>query len=165
MNSTALDCDPEKMSAGRSERIQTEGGIASNGSTWLVVGADGIACRSIDGGVTWQQGAVGQPIASHVVWNGAAFQVWSPGELHESSDGVSWTSTTITPEGLQIGAVESDGKGGLAAVRGSWGSWDENQAFFHSADGVTWNLASQFDHNDPIRTITFGYGQKPQDCL
>lgn len=158
---------PETFPAACGAGIQFEGGIVSNGAVWLMVGGDGVTCRSTDGGNVWVQGSVGSVgsgVSSHLVWNGTVFQVWSPGQLHESGDGLSWSSRAVTPENLTIGAVASDEHGGLAAVRGGWNSWDENQEFYRSADGLVWELASHFTKGDSIRTIAFGYGKKPAEC-
>lgn len=144
--------------------IQTEGGVVSNADTWLIIGGDGIVCRSTDGGKVWTDASIGKGISSHVVWNGSVFQAWSKGEVHTSVDGQVWQSQAIEPADLTIGAVAADDNGHLAAVLGGWNTWDENQKFFHSDDGIKWQLASQFDKNDPIRTIAFGYGKKPKSC-
>ena len=144
--------------------IQNEGGIVSNGDVWLIVGGDGTVCKSTDGGKVWSQSSIGKEPSSHVVWNGSVFQAWSRGTLHTSVDGQSWTTQSITPVDLAIGAVASDERGGLAAMLGGWDTWDENQKFYWSDDGLTWQLASEFERNDPMRTIAFGYGKKPESC-
>ncbi len=90
---------------------------------------------------------------------GSEVLVWSRGQVHRSSNGTDWTSEPTTPSDLQLGPVAVSDDGTFVAVRGGWQVWYENQEFYRSEDGVTWETldASSYTGSHPIRDIHFGY--------
>lgn len=158
---------PETLPTGCGQGVQTQGGIIEGDGTILIVGGDGMACTSVDGGTTWTASNVGGQVGSHVIWDGEAFMVWGAGNRFRSTDGVTWTSATVSPAGIDIGVVaRNPATGTIAAVRGGWQVWYEDQAFYRSADGLTFEVLapSSFTGGHPIRSMTFGYGEPSPDC-
>jgi hypothetical protein len=155
---------PGVFPAGCGASIQTEGGIVSDGEVWLVIGGDGSVCRSTDGGETWEAGSIGTELSSHAVFDGESFKVWSRGTLHSSEDGVSWSSQPTSPADVSIGPVAADAQGRLAAVRGGWDVWYEDQRFYYSEDGVNWTEANEYWGGHPIRALASGEVRRPDVC-
>ncbi len=147
-----------EIPAGCGAAVQTDGGIAYGNGVIVIVGGDGVACRSTDGGDSWTTTSFAGSISSHLLWTGSQFVVWSPGQLHASSDGESWTSTDITPA-LTIGPAAVSDDGVFVAVRGGWQVWYEDQAFYRSEDGISWEVLApgSFAGSHPIRDIAFGH--------
>lgn len=150
---------PTSIPAGCGAAIQNEGGIVEGDGVILIVGGDGVACRSTDGGDTWTSATIGGDIGSHVVWTGEAFMVWQRGVAWSSEDGATWSSADTTPGDLQIGPVEVSPAGTFVAVRGGWQEWYDRQRFYRSTDGVVWEElgAGSYTGSHPVRDITFGY--------
>lgn len=138
--------------------VQTDGGIAYGNGVIVIVGGDGVACRSSDGGDSWTTTTFASNVSSHLLWTGSQFVVWSPGQMHASLDGESWTSTHTTPS-LSIGPAAVSDDGVFVAVRGGWQVWYEEQAFYRSDDGINWETlpSGSFVGSHPIRDIAFGY--------
>lgn len=138
--------------------IQTEGGIASLGGVILILGGDGSACRSADGGQTWTMHSAGGDVSSHLVTQGGQFMAWSRGKRYASPDGATWTAADITPNTITIGPAAASPEGALVGVRGGWQVWYEKQEFYRSADGLTWDVlpAASFTGGHPIRAIAHG---------
>jgi hypothetical protein len=155
---------PSDFPASCGASIQTEGGIVSSDSVWLVIGGDGSACRSTDGGETWTASDLGQDISSHAVYDGSRFLVWSRGTLHSSVDGKSWQTTPTVPADLTLGPVAVDDEGGLVSVRGGWNVWYEDQRFYRSDDGVNWSEPESFIGSHPIRAMAHGLVPRPSVC-
>ncbi len=143
------------------------GGIAYGNGVVVSIGADGTACRSTDGGDTWELGALGgDNVLGHVVFTGEEFAVWAPGTRYTSPDGVSWTSTATTPEGVWIGPVaHSEATGSFVAVDRVWSGY-EAQTFLRSDDGVTWEALGDgaFAGGHPIFHIAFGWAEPSEEC-
>jgi hypothetical protein len=122
----------------------------------LVIGGDGSACRSIDGGETWEEHSVGEDVSSHAVFDGTSFVVWGRGVRHASDDGISWSPTATSPESLDLGPVVAEASGRLSGVRGSWDTWYEDQVFYYSEDGVSWSESESYVGSHPIRAMAAG---------
>lgn len=140
------------------QAIQNDGGIAAIGDTMVIVGGDGVACRSTDGGTTWRSTSIGTTITSRVVQTPTALWVWGGGRLFSSTDGERWTATPTVPASVVIGAVARGPSGTLVAVNGGWDQWYERQRFYRSEDGVRWTEleAGRYARSHPIHAITYG---------
>jgi hypothetical protein len=145
--------------------VQTRGGIAYGNGIMLVLGSDGIACSSTDGGDNWTNADLNASIESQLVWSGTDFRAWSADAMYASSDGVSWTSTPTVPN-LRIGPVAASNDGVFVGVRGGWQVWYDQQEFYRSDDGINWQLldSNSFVGSHPIRSIAFGYGSPSSSC-
>lgn len=156
---------PDSAPPGCGASIQTEGGIVAGDGVALVLGGDGLACRSSDGGKTFTATDLGVDIRSQLVWSGSAFMAWSSDALYTSPDGERWTSTPLASD-VDIGAVAISPEGTLVAVRGGWQIWYDEQAFYRSQDGVSWQSlpAGSFTGGHPIRAMTFGWGDVSAEC-
>ncbi|MDQ3035532.1 MAG: glycoside hydrolase [Myxococcota bacterium] len=147
--------------------IQNDGGIGYVAGAIVIVGGDGSVCRSTDGGTTWTAHSIGSDISSsEVVQTASELLVWGGGELHRSSDGATWTSTALQPSGTSIGAVARSPDGTFVAVNSGWNRWYEQQRFYRSSDGVTWEqLASdRYVGSHPIFQIRFGLAEPSAAC-
>lgn len=138
----------------------TQGGVVVALGRILLVSGDGVACSSTDG-VTFETVSVGGPVTSHLVFDGQQFLAWGPSSVFRSTDAIHWTTTPIklasgngTPD---IGPA-AFGAGVYVAVTGQWRAWYEEQGFYRSTDGVTWEAlpASAFTGGHPIINIAFG---------
>ncbi len=156
--------EPEELPAGCGADIMHNGGIAYGGGTIVLVGQMGVTCASTDGGRHFKAGTVGSQVDSHVLWTGSEFMAWSYGTAHRSRDGLTWTSEPTTPNDLGLGAVASDGRGTLVGVRGGWMVSYEDEVFYRSADGVTWERAESFEGSHPVIHMTFGYVEESDAC-
>jgi len=149
---------PSTLPAGCGASIQNAGGIVDVGGTIVVIGGDGVACASSDGGDTFVESSIGGDGASHAVATGTEVFVWTRGTVHRSSNGTDWSSEPTTPEDLRLGPVAVSDDGTFVAVRGGWRTWYEDQEFYRSEDGVTWETLPDgaFTGSHPIRDIHFG---------
>lgn len=157
---------PTTLPEGCGTEVQTTGGIAYGNGTILVLGRDGQACSSSDGGATFESHQLGTQVSSHLVFDGDAFLVWSQGTRWSSEDGVSWSSDSTEPAGLQLGPVAIGDTGTIVGVRGGWQVWYEEQEFYRSTDGIQWEVLppDSFSGGHPIRAITYGYGDPSSVC-
>lgn len=116
--------------------------FASGNGVTVLTGADGTMCTTVDGGATWQTQRLGTSFTGSPVWNGTAFHAWgnaSGGGAHfVSANGVAWT-TTMVPS-ANFGAVGATASGAFVATNGIWNGGYENQRFFRSDDGETWEM-------------------------
>jgi hypothetical protein len=139
--------------------IQNDGGIGHVGDVIVMVGGDGAVCSSSDGGDTWIAGeSLGAISSSEVVSTGTEVLAWGEGQLHRTSDGTVWTHTPLASSGVSIGAVARSSSGTFVAVNSGWDRWYDQQRFYRSADGVTWEAlaAGAFAGSHPIHQITWG---------
>ncbi|HWB78150.1 MAG TPA: hypothetical protein VG755_24465 [Nannocystaceae bacterium] len=147
--------------------VGSYGGIASGNGVIVGVGDDGVACRSTDGGDTWTLGSVGgEGIYARVLWTGDEFVTWAPGVRYTSPDGETWSSTTMTPEGVWLGAVaQSEATGTFAANGRVWDAY-ENQSFYRSSNGVDWEVlpAGSFTGGHYIFEMAFGWAEPSELC-
>ena len=136
-------------------------GIASVGDRVLLIFATGDNCISDDGGAHWRRvDGVGTRLTSlEVVEVEGEVQVWSEGAMHTSADGERWTRTPLTGRNVSIGPVARNPRTGTyVAVSSGFLNGYENQAFFRSEDGLSWqrldDAAAPTGH--PIREIVVG---------
>lgn len=150
--------------------MQWEGGIADGNGTLLMVGGDGVVCRSIDNGQNWTSVSLGGAVGSRVIWTGTEFFVWGGNKLYRSTNGVGWVSmpTTLkraladggssTEAGPDIGPVSRSPGGTFVAVNGGWQQWYDKQLFLRSTDGLTWQSLpkSKYAPSHPMTHIVWG---------
>lgn len=131
-------------------------------------------CRSSDGAQTWSTTTLNNvSIESRIVFTGTEFVMWSPGGVHRSADGTTWTSmpsqtrssSGATSGGPNIGAV-AYANGTFVAVRGGWQVWYEQQKFYRSTDGVVWDElpAGAFKPGHPITAMAAGLVPRSAAC-
>jgi len=159
---------PEVMPRGCGDSVA---GAAGGDGVILMIGQDDTVCRSVDGGQSFATSNVGfdDKIESGPLWTGTEFQAWGRGAMFSSSDGLNWTRTPLDGDGgSETFAVvgRSPVTGNYVAVSGGWQQWYEEQGFFRSEDGVTWELLdpSNFVASHPIRQLTFGWIDETPDC-
>lgn len=159
--------------------IQWEGGVASGNGVLVILGGDGVACRSTDNGVTWTAHQTGGNIDSRLVWTGTEFVTWgsvsNQRRILRSPDGMAWTSTAtalrrngapVAGNGPLIGAVARSPSGTFVAANGGWQTWYASQRFYRSADGITWDELplTAFVGSHPIQHIVWGEGARSSAC-
>lgn len=159
--------------------IQWEGGVASGNGVLVILGGDGVACRSTDNGVTWTVHQTGGTVDSRLLWTGSEFMTWgsvsNQRRVLRSPDGMTWTTTAtslrrngapVAGNGPLIGAVARSPGGAFVAVNGGWQTWYTSQRFYRSADGVTWDelATGSYVGSHPITHIVWGEGARPAAC-
>lgn len=131
--------------------IQWEGGVASGNGVLVILGGDGVACRSTDNGVTWTVHQTGGTVDSRLLWGmGSEFMTWgsvsNQRRVLRSPDGMTWTTTATS---LRRNGAPVAGNGPRAVPRAarvarSWPSMvagkpgNTSVCSHRSADGVTW---------------------------
>ncbi len=150
--------NPSTFPAECGQGVMDAGGIGHAGAAMVVVGADGIACSSTDGGTTWRSSALGTATGSQLVEADGALWVWGGGRRYRTVDGVSWSSEPTSPPDVVIGAVARAPGGTLVAVNAGWRGWYAQQRFYRSTDGLRWEALApgQFTGGHPIHGIAFG---------
>jgi hypothetical protein len=143
---------------------QWSGGIADGGGVILMVSAQGVACRSTDGGMTFSSAPVGGTVRGRLLWTGSEFVTWGQRGLYRSSDGAAWTAQATVRPNLPIGPVARGDSGTFVAVKDEWQQWYGKQDFYRSRDGVTWEVLPAFAGRHPISFIAFGRGARPAAC-
>jgi len=141
------------------------GDILGNGEVTLMADGDGHACRSIDGGVTWESFTITDSrIASSGVWTGEEFWFWGWGNRYSSPDGATWTTTPVTSD-ADIGPVARSPEGTLVAVNNVWVGYAE-QRFLRSEDGLVWEALPEgaFTPGHPIFFIEHGTAEASELC-
>ncbi|MER2563686.1 MAG: hypothetical protein ABTQ32_23350 [Myxococcaceae bacterium] len=159
--------------------IQWEGGVASGNGVLVILGGDGVACRSTDNGVTWTAHQTGGSVDSRLLWTGTEFMTWgsvsNQRRVLRSPDGMTWTSAAtslrrngapVAGNGPLIGAVARSPGGTFVAVNGGWQTWYTSQRFYRSTDGLTWEelASSSYVGSHPITHIVWGEGARPAAC-
>jgi hypothetical protein len=157
---------PSVIPAECATEVSTYGGIVSGNDIILIVDMYGNACRSTDGGDTWSVTPTGlSEVLSHGVWTGSEFRFWGEDQfMISSADGETWTQTPMaTP--LRLGPVARSDTGTLVGLGSVWQGY-EQQSFYRSTDGLTWESlgASSFTASHPIFYVTFGYAQPSSVC-
>lgn len=151
---------PDAIAAGCGDGVLD---IVGNGETLLVVrygGPDGPEfCVSQDQGHVWSSVDLGDVwLESRALWTGREYIAWGGGLAFTSVDGQRWTSTPVSPE-VHPGAVAIDDVGTFVAVEGGWQSSYEDQEFYRSADGRTWEVLAPgaFTGGHPVGHLAFGH--------
>jgi len=175
---------PASAPASCAASMQWEGGFAYGNGTIVVLGGDGVACRSQDGGDTWTESTLGGTVSGRLLYGGGQFVTWgqtpdgNPVQF-TSPDGAAWTltptqvsktnadGTVSTSAGPNVGAVAmSDDASAYVAVNAGWQVWYEKQRFYKSKDGVKWDElpAGAYVGSHPIQFITYGIAKKSAVC-
>jgi hypothetical protein len=145
---------------------QWSGGIAHGNGVIVMVSAQGVGCRSTDGGKTFASAPLGGTVRGRLLWTGAEFMTWGQRGLYRSRDGAAWTAQATVPANLLIGPVARGDSGTFVAVKDEWQQWYAKQEFYRSTDGVTWEVLPRtaFAGSHPISFIAFGHGVRPAAC-
>ncbi|MCU0700372.1 MAG: hypothetical protein MUC96_28005 [Myxococcaceae bacterium] len=159
--------------------IQWEGGVASGNGVLVILGGDGVACRSTDNGTTWTAHTLGGDVDSRLVWTGAEFvtfgSVSGQRRRFTSPDGMTWSSAATTlrrggmpvsGNGPAIGAVARSPRGTWVAANAGWQVWYTSQRFYRSTDGLAWDElpAGAFAGSHPVTHIAWGEAPRPSTC-
>jgi hypothetical protein len=157
---------PRTLPSSCGANIGDHGGIATGNGILLVLGADGVACRSTDGGLNFSEASVGQEVLSDLLFDGTRFVVWSRGQRHRSTDGATWVAESTSPSDLAIGPVAISNGGTIVAVNDGWQQWYDNQVFYRSTDGLSFERlnANAYSGSHPVRDIVFGYAPDGVVC-
>ncbi len=133
-------------------------GVAHGGDVTVVASGKGFICRSPDAGDTWTQVPVAEGFSAPPVWTGSEFFVYQGNVLHRSATGEVWTSEPLTPASTSIGQVARSPEGTFVAVNDGWQTWYEQQRFFRSTDGKTWEqlAAGTYVGGHPIYFMAHG---------
>jgi hypothetical protein len=133
-------------------------GMAYGSGVAIVASGGGHVCRSSDGGDTWEHVPVSAGLSSPPVWTGAEFFVYEGSTLHRSADGAAWQSEPIAPANASIGPLARSPAGTFVAANAGWMVWYEEQEFYRSVDGVTWEVLAPdaFTGSHPIYFMAHG---------
>ncbi|HTJ85497.1 MAG TPA: hypothetical protein VL400_27455, partial [Polyangiaceae bacterium] len=126
----------------------------------------GTVCTSSDGGDTWTLATIAASLSSNGIWTGTELMVWDGGTRYRSADGSEWQSEAISPSSARIGAVARSDAGTFLATHDSWLGWYDEQKFYRSTDGLTWEAlpAGSFVGGHPINFIEFGWVAPSDAC-
>jgi len=131
----------------------------ANPNVWLAVGFDGVDApvfRSVDDGATWTQSATVSAVDFRdVQWTGSRWvavgmdDLGFEGIVYTSTDGESWSASTLPADTAPLRSVASDGAGAILAT-GEAGelirSTDDGLIFSPLSSGVTEDLFTvQYD--------------------
>jgi len=138
--------------------VNGSGGIVFGKGTLLVIGGDGTACRSTDGGKTFRDATMGGTVSSFALFTGSEFVTWGRTDknvMYRSADGAIWTATPSAPS---LGPAARSEDGTFVATNSGWMQWYEKQAFYRSKDGITWETLPKtaFTGSHPIRDMAYG---------
>lgn len=141
-------------------------GGASSGGTLVIGTSSGAACVSRDAGDTWEVVQLGERFTSGVLHDGAAFVVYEGGTRHRSVDGTTWESAPIAPAGIAIGTAAVSAQGTFVAVNEGWNRWYEQQRFYRSEDGLTWEELPEGAHarSHPVYFMAAGTAAPSPGC-
>ena len=103
-------------------------------------------------------------IDSSGVWTGSQFWFWSRTARWSSPDGLTWTSTKLTPA-VSLGPVARSPNGTLVAVASVREGY-RTQRFLRSLDGVSWQTLplTAFSGSHPIFFISWGLAERSSVC-
>lgn len=92
--------------------------------------------------------------------------MYGGGQRHRSEDGTTWESTALEPPGVPIGNFAVSSEGTFAAVNDGWTRWYEQQRFYRSTAGVTWEElpTGAFTGGHPIYFMSFGHVTPTPGC-
>ena len=176
-NNGATWTRPANIPAACGASMQWEGGIVDGNGTLLMVGGDGVVCRSIDNGQNWTSVSLGAAVGSRVIWTGTEFFVWGGNKLYRSTNGVGWVSmpTTLkraladggssTEAGPDIGPVARSPGGTFVAVNGGWQQWYDKQLFLRSTDGLVWQSLPKTNYKPSHPMTHIVWGPAPRSAL
>ena len=149
--------------------VSTDGVAFARGAL-LLAHDTGLVCRSIDNGLTWTTVMLSGTIEASLMDTGTEFVTWGTssgmrGRFH-SPDGITWSfdaTHTRAPDGTMsggpaLGPVARSASGTFVSVKSGWQVWYDQQVFYRSTDGLTWDAlpAGAFHGGHPIRFIRYG---------
>jgi hypothetical protein len=132
-----------------------------------------IVCRSADNAATWTSTTIAEEILTRPLWTGTEFVAWSAGKRWRSTDGTSWTSSNTQTRvgstlsgGPRLGAVALGASGTFVGVKGGWQVWYEQQRFYRSTDGLTWDELPEASakRGHPITAMAAGTVARSAAC-
>ncbi|HJL14222.1 MAG TPA: sialidase family protein [Sandaracinaceae bacterium LLY-WYZ-13_1] len=142
----------------------TSGGVELVRNAVVAVGG-GFACRSTDGGRTFEAFAIDPEVdrwRSDMVSDGRTISVWADGRRYLSDDeGQTWTWEAVTPEGAPGRTIAY----GAGVYVGADRQYDE-QALYRSEDGVHWERlpAGAFEPGHRIQHMVFAWIEPNEVC-
>jgi hypothetical protein len=141
-------------------------GGAAGGGALVIASGQGHVCVSRDGGASWDQVELGESLSSNILWDGEAFVVYEGATAHRSADGMEWESATVDPPTISIGAAAVSELGTFVAVNDGWQRWYEQQRFYRSDDGLTWEELAEgtFTGGHPIYFVGSGTAAPSPGC-
>jgi hypothetical protein len=144
--------------------------ILTGNEVAVFINADGRACQSSDGGMTWNIydiNGINLYTGGGGVFANGLFMVWGngPNDLgtrYSSPDGITWTATPLSSQ-VFLGAVGVSPEGTLVATGWFWSAY-EGQTFHRSTDnGLTWTEADDYVQGHMI--FDFASGKIPANTL
>ena len=141
-------------------------GIVGSDTASIAVSWSGQVCRSEDGGENWETSEEIGAVIANPLWTGSEFLAWGEGQLSRSVDGKTWESESTSPTSIDMGNVARSESGTFVGVSRARLSAYANQAFFRSADGITWDAldTSKFVGSHRILSVSFGYLDPGAGC-
>lgn len=142
-------------------------GIAYGANTAVFASGNGHICHSQNGGRSWVLVDLpAESLSSPPIWTGQEFLVWSGSTVYSSNNGVDWSSQRVSPETVNIGPVAIGADGTLVAVNAGWKVWYDQQHFYRSVDGRSWEVLGRdrFVGSHPIQFIASGYVSGSEAC-
>jgi len=137
-------------------------GLTSGGDVSVFTSQDGSVCTTTDGGRSWTQHSAAQSAWTRAVWDGAALHFWGEGDAgaasrFTSTDGAAWTVTPLTSR-VSLETVGVTTTGTFVGTNAIWNGGYENQRFYRSEDGITWDTlpATAFAAGHPISRFAAG---------
>ncbi|MDP3236038.1 MAG: sialidase family protein [Myxococcales bacterium] len=155
---------PHTLPADCGGDVGAYGDIVGGNGVIVMAGSNRTICRSTDGGETWTRTTIASEIYSSGLWTGSQFWFWSRTARWSSPDGLTWTSTPLTPA-VSLGPVARSPDGTLVAVANVWEGY-RTQRFLRSTDGVSWQIlpTTAFNGSHPIFFITWGLAERSSLC-
>jgi hypothetical protein len=108
----------------------------------VLTSSDGSVCTTADGGQSWTRHMPSIRAFARAVWDGSAFHFWgddvsgAPSRF-TSRDGTTWTGAALVSR-ASIETVGVTATGAFVATNPIWNGGYENQRFYRSEDGLTW---------------------------
>lgn len=141
-------------------------GMGSSDGVAVVPTSTGEICVSHDGMQNWEIVTL-ETKPSVMIMAEGRYHAWNSTLHMMSDDGVTWTSETLTPSGITIGATAYDpSHKTFASVRGGWSHWYDQQRFYVSEDGTNWTVLDEADavRGHPARAMTFAWVEPSEQC-
>jgi hypothetical protein len=147
----------------------------TSGNNIFVSMTSSIACVSTDQGRRWERVTFsGSNINAGPLWTGSEFMAWSSSQVYRSANGRQWTSTPLVyrlPTGgagqsVELDPITRSPQGTFVAVRGGWNQWYEQQRFYRSTDGITWNElpATAYKKSHPMTHLVWAEVSRSSIC-
>jgi hypothetical protein len=141
-----------------------EGFFANNNTTILLLSES--LCRSTDFGQTWQ--VLTKPASGSIIFDGSEFKIFDIGKVYRSSNGTTWTQTTLQLNGVNTASLSLSNVAyhseshKYVAINQSWQAWYEQTEFYRSDNGVNWirlnkSAGDAPTNAHPVKQITAGY--------